>query len=435
MSHGQSLLTPIFGIKPETISALVNRDVVEQHIEEVSFQWLQHVSAVSRPDYLLDDLTDLDGYIDANLEGIYLGNETAWEICEALLEEDEEYIFPAAVLAIRRNNQAWQQRVLKAVNDDNVASFIGALGWVDYATVEPFLKQLIDDQKPFYHYIALSAYGLHRKMPPVDLRELLKTDIPLLKRRTIRLIGELKCGEFRRDLHPYLISEREEYRFWSAWALALIGERTTVIPVLTAFLYSDSDYARQAVPIALRITEHDQRREMIDRLIDGQRLHLAALAVGAAGYADDIPWLIGIMARPELARLAGEAFSFITGIDLDYDDLVLDDDLSDEDDSEETEEEGWLADYQQDLPLPDPRLINEWWRQYRSHYQSGVRYLAGKEVNEGNLYQVISTGLQRQRIAAALELALLAPENSFLEMQCRAKDRLRLNILSGGKHG
>ena len=34
-----------------------------------------------------------------------------------------------------------------------------------------------------------------------------------------------------------------------------------------------------------------------------------------------IPWLIEKMKRPELARVAGEAFSLITGVDLAYDDL------------------------------------------------------------------------------------------------------------------
>lgn len=435
MMQGQSLLKPVFGVLPQTISQMVNRDIVEQHIEEASFLWLQHMNAVSRPDYSLHDITELDEYIDANLEGVYLGNETAWEICESLLKEDIEYLFSATVLAFRRDNKAWKKIALKTLNSENENAFIHALGWLDYPIVKPFVTELLNDKRPFYQYIGISVCGLHRQIPDIDLRELLKINIPLLKNRVIRLIGELKCHDLRKDLHDYLMHEKEEYQYWAAWSLALLGERTSTIPILRKFVDKKSDYQLPALQILLRISDERLQNEIINQLIVNNELKLAVMGTGITGHSKYIPWLIEIMEQSELARLAGEAFSLITGVDINYQDLVLESYNDDETDPSpysdnnedklderffnDDDEEDDLDEYEQDLEVPDPKLIKEWWQQYRPHFNERSRYLAGSIIAESNLFGVLQNGLQRQRIAAALELALLHPNYIFWEMQVK----------------
>ncbi|MBK5072177.1 TIGR02270 family protein [Budviciaceae bacterium CWB-B4] len=442
----QTLLKPIFGIAPQTISRMVNRDVVEQHVEEASFQWLQHVSAVSRPDYSLQDIAELDEYIEANLEGIYLGNETAWEICESLLEDDIEYLFSATILAFRRDNKAWQEIVLKTLNSENESAFIHALGWLDYPIIKPFVTQLLNDKRPFYQYIGVSVCGLHRQMPDIDLRELLKINIPLLKSRVIRLIGELKCHDLRKDLHSYLVHAKEEYRYWAAWSLALLGERTNTIPILRKLVNEASDYQLPALQVLLRISDEELQKQIINELIADSELKLAVTGSGITGYPEYVPWLIEMMEQPELSRLAGEAFSMITGVDIDYEDLVVEDDDeqkessdldNDEDELDESffdddDEEDDLDEYEQDLQIPDPKLIAEWWQQYQPHFNEGTRYLSGKIIAEGSLFEVLQSGFQRQRIAAALELGLLHPQYLFLDTQ--VKGRWQQQYALGGRY-
>ena len=59
MTPNGNLQRPI-GFKPSEISALVNREVVEQHAEEASFLWLLRDDAVRAPNYNLQDLADLE---------------------------------------------------------------------------------------------------------------------------------------------------------------------------------------------------------------------------------------------------------------------------------------------------------------------------------------------------------------------------------------
>jgi uncharacterized protein (TIGR02270 family) len=61
------------------------------------------------------------------------------------------------------------------------------------------------------------------------------------------------------------------------------------------------------------------------------------------------------------------------------------------------------------LPWPDPELIAKWWRQHQGEFQKGVRYLLGKPISVECCQQVLRAGRQRQRAAAAIELAIRQP--------------------------
>jgi len=74
------------------------------------------------------------------------------------------------------------------------------------------------------------------------------------------------------------------------------------------------------------------------------------------------------------------------------------------------------TDPKEDMPWPETHLILDWWEKNKSKYQSGSRYLCGKPITVKQCQQVLRTGFQPQRRAAALELALLQPEVSVFNM-------------------
>ena len=49
----------------------------------------------------------------------------------------------------------------------------------------------------------------------------------------------------------------------------------------------------------------------------------------------------------------------------------------------------------------------------------GRRYLAGKQITIETALDLLSSGTQRQRMAAALELALMRPEQALFEVRAR----------------
>ncbi|HEB94602.1 MAG TPA: hypothetical protein ENI94_14340 [Gammaproteobacteria bacterium] len=121
-----------------------------------------------------------------------------------------------------------------------------------------------------------------------------------------------------------------------------------------------------------------------------------------------IPWLIELMTNPELARVAGESFSMITGVDIAYDDLEGEwPDGFETGPTENPQDEDVAMDPDEDLAWPEPDLIQSWWQENSKHFHPGTRYLCGQPISVEHCQKVLRDGYQRQRRAAALELALL----------------------------
>jgi hypothetical protein len=62
-------------------------------------------------------------------------------------------------------------------------------------------------------------------------------------------------------------------------------------------------------------------------------------------------------------------------------------------------------------------LIQKWWTKNKSQFQNGTRYLLGKPMSIEWLQQVLRIGRQRQRAAAALELAIRQPGQPLFEVR------------------
>jgi uncharacterized protein (TIGR02270 family) len=149
------------------------------------------------------------------------------------------------------------------------------------------------------------------------------------------------------------------------------------------------------------------------------KARLAISGFGALGDPAAILWLIGQMHLPELARPAGEAFSMITGVDLAYEDLEGEQPEGFEaGPTENPEDEDVAMDSDEDLPWPEPELLQKWWNNNKGSFKTGARYLLGKPISQETLQDALNNGFQRQRIAAAFELAMRNSGSTLFE--CRA---------------
>jgi uncharacterized protein (TIGR02270 family) len=131
---------------------------------------------------------------------------------------------------------------------------------------------------------------------------------------------------------------------------------------------------------------------------------------GLAGDPRYVPWLVTLMADDKLARLAGEAFTLITGADL----VVLRlERLRPENfeagATDNPEDSDVAMDPDEALPWPDQTKVHEWWTANKGRFQSGLRYFLGDIVEREHCLNVLKNGGQRQRLLAAQYLCLLEP--------------------------
>ena len=134
---------------------------------------------------------------------------------------------------------------------------------------------------------------------------------------------------------------------------------------------------------------------------------VAIQASGALGDPALVPRLLEQITIAPLARLVGEALGHITGARLAEDKLDRpspeDFEAGPTDDPEDA-----LIDLDPDdgLDWPDPEKVRKWWTRNRSRFSNGARYICGRPITPENLKAILRDGYQRQRAAAALELAV-----------------------------
>ena len=63
--------------------------IIEQHAEEASFLWILRDNAVRAPHYDLEDLAELDGRIEAHLDGLRIAGEEGWNAAKEQLRWKE----------------------------------------------------------------------------------------------------------------------------------------------------------------------------------------------------------------------------------------------------------------------------------------------------------------------------------------------------------
>jgi len=395
--------------------------IVHQHAEEAAFNWSLRDAAVREPHYSLNDLAKLDKRVEAHLDGLRIAGEAGWEICKQELKwEEAGEVFTAAYLAFESDDALRIHEVLEAgiAEPELCRGVISALGWLPFEQSAKYATQFLTADAVNLRYISLAAHAIHRQDPGQALVEALKSEDAVLKARALKAVGELG----RRDLLAYLQANfREENTkccFNAAWSAALLGD-TYAVPILQSIAQSDSPYREEAAKIAPRKLHPKTAQDWLKELAQNkEHLRQAIIGAGALGDPAIMPWLFEMMYVPEHARIVGEAFTMITGVDLAYEDLEGEwPEGFEAGPTENPEDENVAMDPDEDLPWPEPELIQKWWANQKSNFQSGTRYLVGKPIAPEWLQQVLRNGFQRQRAAAALELAMRKPDQPLFEVR------------------
>jgi len=395
--------------------------VICQHAEEAAFLWGLRDVAIHRPHYNLRDLAKLDERVEAHIDGLRVAGEDGWKLCRKELGwEEEGEVFAAALLAFEAGEEGRVGEVLEVGTKTPQLSrgLISSLGWISWPRAEVQIKKLAVSKSAVLRRVGVAAAAVHRQDPGRPLEDALSdADLPL-RARALRAVGELGRSDLRPYLGRNLKGEDDECRFWAAWSSVLLRDRYA-IPVVQSFVTSKTRRREQALTLAMRRMEfesaHPWQQELAHK---AESARLAVIGAGAIGDPVLVPWLIEQMAVPNLARVAGESFSMITGTDLAYEDLERKKpDGFESGPTDDPEDENVEMDPDDNLPWPEPVLISKWWGAHQGEFQKGVRYLLGKPVDDDWLGQVLRIGRQRQRAAAALELAMLNPGQPLFEVR------------------
>jgi len=371
-------------------------------------------TATNAPSYSLIDLAKLDGRVAAHLDGLRIAGHEGWKACEEQLAVNEAgEVFAASIMALESLDSSHLGKVLKVVDQEQplAEGLVSALGWLPLEQARPHIHNFLGSKTPLQMRIGITASAIHRQNPGPVLQEALGADEPLLRARALKAVGELGQTNLLPAGLENISSENPKVRFWSAWAAALMSAHPTALSALQSIAESRQARSEQAMQVLLRRLDSGAAKAWQKQLArQPSHLRLAIQAAGIIGDPEFIPWLIEQMKNLPLARVAGEAFTSITGVGLAFRDLER---KPPEDfqagPTDDPKDENVEMDPDDNLPWPEPTLVADWWQKNQGQFQNGTRYLCGKPMTIEWLKQVLRDGYQRQRAAAALELAIRQP--------------------------
>jgi uncharacterized protein (TIGR02270 family) len=404
--------------------------VLDLHVEEAAFLAILRDYALRAPHYDLDDLGKLEERIDAHLDGLRIAGSSGLEILLAQLGPHAVgEMFACVVLAFEAANAKVLSRLSEHLRSavETERGYLMALGWLDWERLSPWIDRMLAAPEPLFRRLGLAACGMHRHDPgPALLAGLCAAD-PSLLARAARTAGELRRRDLLSEIRAHRLHEDTATRFWTNWATAQMGDRQALEP-LRQFAEQPGEFQYRALCVLLAWQDREPSIAWIrQRVQDPRDRRLGIQALGLLGDPVSIPWLIQQMNDLPCARVAGEAFSLITGADL----ALLDLELRSSPNSaagpnDDPEDSNVAMDPDENLPWPDPSAIEAWWQANGGQFQVGTRYILGLAHSERSFQQALVRGQQRQRVAAACGLARFRPDEALFPTSAPIQRQQRL---------
>jgi len=390
------------------------RDTLQTCFETAAQLWLERDQAAGAPMTTLEELAELDGQLEQQLTLLREAGDLGWKCCTEYLSKSQPgYVFVAATTAVSHPDSALFQQIIHYIEaaPGTVHELIAGLGWVAPTYLRGQVQSLLTSNSPLLRYAGIAACGLHQVDPGRHLDAALKDSGLRLRRRALRTVGELRIRRHLSTLQAHLAHANEQWRFWAAWSASFLLENSGLqeLRKMTEQHNLEASLQLYAIDLLARAMEPGAARLWIRQLLlDEQMAPMVIRGLGMLGDPSVIPWLIRRMAgSSDQARLAGEAFSRITGVDLVEQGLVLASSAS-----LESQDQEYTV-----LPCPDPQAVQQWWSKKRRNYKKNRCYLMGFPISVEVCWQVLLHGHQFQRAAAALELALLEPQTALFPIE------------------
>ncbi|MEA2465712.1 MAG: hypothetical protein QOJ98_3459 [Acidobacteriota bacterium] len=339
-------------------------------------------------------------------------------------------MFAATVVALEAGDLDSFLRAAQIV--DNVPEVINgvasALGWVSRDRLAGIGLDLLTSQSPVRRRLGLAACRLHGADPGPTLLAGLRDADAGVRAEALRTAGVLGRQDLVSACTAAASDDDPNVQFWAAWSSVLLGNRTVGLDALTRMGETQVPHRARAFGLSLQaMSTNAAHRVLQDLAKDPKQLRWLIQGAGITGDPTYVSWLIGHMDKNETTRLAGEAFSLLTGLDL----AVLDLERKPPEDFEsgpndDPDDPNVDMDADDGLPWPDPERITKWWAANGNRFQSGIRYFMGAPVTREHCIDVLKNGYQRQRILAAHYLCLLDPGTPLFNTSAPAWRQQRL---------
>ena len=386
-------------------------DVVEEHLDEAAFLWTQWERALVAPGCKLKDVVrGPEERLLAHIDGLVVAGEPAVGrlLVPALEGGGPEKAFAAALALLDGPAPDAAARVLARLDGaapEVAAALTRALGLAHRKGLEEALLQATRAGGGPQKAAALSALALRRVLVP-GLAALLASRDPAILAPALAAarVGGQQNANF---VEAAFASGSTAVRDAALETGLVLGIRSAWTACQRIADQKRPDAAFPLLALALSGEEGDLQR-ILAALGVGESRPAAVVALGYSGRVAAVEACLPLLPDEKLGRLAGEAVSAITGLEIDgeyrkkpaaepEEPPALDADDLDAD---------LVPGPEAELPEPEAAAVERWWKNARARFDPKVRYLGGKPWSPEALAAAFAQGSMRRRRVLGLELAV-----------------------------
>ena len=388
-------------------------DIYEEHLNEAAWLWGNWEQALDSAVYALGDVAvGPEERLLAHLDGLVLGGQAVAHklLLPALAGDDLGGIAAAAWVLVQAEDADHQDTVIGALAsaEPPAQAAIGRALYLAPRTDVSRLITMFNTGAPLVRAIVLDVFATRE---PGWVREhidpSMRSGQPPLVAAALRAIRNLRERELLGYVELASQSDDIEVRL-EAMRTGLAFSVKTAWNECRIFAGGIGEMCR--LPLGLLATSPDPNDRAFVR---GKALNAddadvgrhALWALGFAGDADSADVLVQAMADEKKSRVAGEAFSAITGLTI-AGELAKPGETQGPDSEEVAEEDPPPAVRPEDF-LPEPRVeqVKKWWDKDRRRFVPGTRYVGGQPHSPATLRTAFLNGACWRREVLLIELA------------------------------
>lgn len=357
---------------------IINTDILQIHVEDAGFVLSQRENALEAPNYRLIDIYDLEQRLHGHLDALVCAGEEGARISRVAAEADRDGEGSAVLLHValrqrRREDIEFAVEQVKKARDPVAAlNLMGAAAaWCSADVLSEFMNDWMASHNATFRWIALDVCGRHRVDPKKHLTSGLADSDTNVCARAMQLAGEVG----RIDVVDIVRGHDDPV---ASLAMIMLGDlaRAEALTLPNTFPSDPSTARRFAEVFPLAMNEKTAQDVIRALIASPQSRRWGIVALGAAGMAQSLPWLIKTMDDPLYARAAVSAFEQITGIYLAHEALELEVFPEDPDNPAIGDDTCEFL-IESNTPWPDPSKVEVWLDENAKRFPTGERLLYG----------------------------------------------------------
>lgn len=411
---------------------MIVTNVIQQHADDATALAETRQAHIRAPFTNLQRLAAADRRLLANLDGLRLAGDAVGPFYDAMRAKmSAGAVFVLTTQALEVKDQASIEGLIAVAQTlpSALDGLLSAFEWVEPVPLRGTVAALLGDPNQFKRMLGVAACGMHRVDPGLVDRHYLHDRDSGVRARAYRTAGELGLQALSGECEAASRTDGDpEVQYWAGWSAALLGEQDRSLKILHEYGASSASYGNPSFRLSLQMMPPSVAHRTLQQLApDSAHLRRLIEGSGIAGDPVYVAWLIRHMAELETTRLAGEAFTLISGLNLGL--AALDRPAPqnfESGPSDDPNDASVDVDPDDGLPWPDVDKIEEWWAANESRFQKGTRYFMGQPVTREHCIDVLKSGYQRQRILAAQYLCLLEPGTPLFNTSAPAWRQQRL---------